>query len=260
VNPAKDAAQPSRLVRVAKVLPGAKTLYDWLTEKHSQVLPPPPYPGAVALELGCARGDFLRQLRSAGWIARGIELMAAPAQMALEAGLDVHHGTLESAQLRDGTMDAVFAWMVLEHLADPVDTLQEWLRILKPDGRLYLSVPNYGCWERKLFRSAWHDLDLPRHWQHFTPGTLRRLAEMTGFRLVKVLHQNSCIGLLGSLGIWLRRFRLTRRFGERCLRFVQRPTQGLQLALAPVTKLLAAMHQSGRLTCVLAPSGSRREE
>jgi 2-polyprenyl-3-methyl-5-hydroxy-6-metoxy-1,4-benzoquinol methylase len=240
----------SLLVRLTRQIPGLRRFYYWLTEHHAEIIPPPPAPGAVAIEVGCARGRFLKRLQAAGWTVRGVELVEEPAHAALADGLQVHCGTLESAAFADQSADALFAWMVVEHVPDPVATLREVRRILKPGGRFYFSVPNFGCWERHLFRSCWHALELPRHLQHFDRRGLARLADAAGLQLVQVIHQNNFLNVVGSLGILLRRWRVTRSLGGRLVRFTDEPTQWWQLAMSPLAKLCAALHQAGRITCV----------
>jgi len=43
----------------------------------------------------------------------------------------------------DGSKDFLVANHVLEHIDDPVGAVVEWLRVLRPGGMLFLSVPNY---------------------------------------------------------------------------------------------------------------------
>ena len=136
-----------------------------------------------ALELGCARGAFLQQLRDHGWDCIGIEPSPEVALRAKAGGFDVRVGMLESVVAEDsqtfapGSFDAIFAWMVVEHLHDPLATLRLARELLKPDGTLSFSVPNFGCWEQPAFGRVWHALDLPRHLQHFTTASLLRLLE-----------------------------------------------------------------------------------
>ena len=149
-----------------------------------------------ALELGCSHGAFLDQLRAEGWECVGVEPAADVARRAAERGLDVRAGSLETAVNADtptfapGSFDAVFAWMVIEHLHDPAATLRLARELLKPDGRLLFSVPNFGCWERRVFGRFWYALQLPTHLQHFTAASLRRLLESSGFELVELIQQH----------------------------------------------------------------------
>lgn len=53
----------------------------------------------------------------------------------------VSDGT-DLSNLEDGTYDFVISSNCLEHIANPLKALNEWLRILKPDGHILIVVPN----------------------------------------------------------------------------------------------------------------------
>lgn len=208
------------------------------------------------LELGCSHGAFLQQLRDRGWECLGIEPAAKVARRAVEHGFDVRVGSLESVVSTDAqtfapkSFDAVFAWMVIEHLHDPVATLRLARELLNPGGTLSISVPNFGCWERHFFGRFWYALQLPTHLQHFTTASLRRLLEASGFELVQMIHQRNVNNLVGSLGLWLRTKFPRWSLGERLIRWTDNPSAIGLCLLAPLSRLLAMSRQSGRLTVV----------
>ena len=209
-----------------------------------------------ALELGCARGAFLQQLRDHGWDCIGIEPSPEVALRAKAGGFDVRVGMLESVVAEDpqtfapGSFDAIFAWMVVEHLHDPLATLRLARELLKPDGTLSFSVPNFGCWEQPAFGRVWHALDLPRHLQHFTTASLLRLLEASGLELVELIHQRNVLNLVGSAGLWLRAKFPRWSLGTRLIRWTDNPTALGLCLLAPLGRVLALLRQAGRLTVV----------
>lgn len=209
-----------------------------------------------ALELGCARGAFLQQLRDHGWDCIGIEPSPEVALRAKAGGFDVRVGMLESVVAEDpqtfapGSFDAIFAWMVVEHLHDPLATLRLARDLLKPDGTLSFSVPNFGCWEQPAFGRVWHALDLPRHLQHFTTTSLRQLLQASGLELVELIHQRNVLNLVGSAGLWLRAKFPRWSWGTRLIRWTDNPTALGLCLLAPLGRVLALLRQAGRLTVV----------
>jgi SAM-dependent methyltransferase len=221
-----------------------------LEDKKAEFIPPILSTEKQALELGCASGEFLLRLREMGWKVEGVELVAEPASRARKRGLAVHTGTLETAAFPDAAFDAVFAWMVVEHLCDPKFTLGEVHRVLKPGGWFVFSVPNFGCWEPHVFQQYWYALDLPRHLHHFTPRCLTNLLSHLGFEQPRFIHQRSLLYVVGSLGFVWQALRPQSPLATRLIRFPDQPSLGVQLALAPFAKLLALMRQGGRLTVV----------
>lgn len=242
--------RPWYLSRLIRGIPGLRSLYYWLSESHAEVIPEVHDSPKRALELGCADGCFLERLQQQGWEAQGVELVAGPARRAQQRGLQVHVGQLEPGLFPSRYFDAVFAWMVIEHLHDPQATLREIRRIAKESAWLVFSVPNVGCWEPLIFRRYWYSLQLPTHLHQFTPHTLRQLLHQNGFELVRVIHQRNVLSIVGSLGIWLREQFPWIRLGPKLVRFADDVSLWGRLALAPLAILLAWLHQGGRLTVV----------
>ncbi len=129
------------------------------------------------LDVGCGSGAFLRQMHDLGWQVCGVEPDAAAARVAREHyGLDVTCGTLEEASFPSRRFDAITMNHVVEHLPDPIVTLRECGRVLKPTGRLTITTPNVESLGRRMFGACWRGLEVPRHLQLFS---LRTLAECT---------------------------------------------------------------------------------
>lgn len=174
---AAEAARPGlSLVTAVKALE-ARYRRSLLWEDVRRVLKLVP-PGSRMLDVGCGSGDILVLAAERGLQVTGVEFAPEAVAYAREArGLDVRQGTLEDARFEDASFDVVTMWHVLEHVPDPVGTLREVRRVLKPGGAVVVQVPNYGGLQARLFRERWYGLDVPRHLHHFTPRTLRRAFE-----------------------------------------------------------------------------------
>lgn len=237
-----------------------KRLVLWWINSKAAPLPKLDERGTMrALELGCSHGSYLEQLRTAGWCCVGIEPAAQVAARAAANGFDVRVGSLEEAVQQEGdqrstfspmSFDAVIAWMVVEHLHDPVATLKTVRDLLTPGGQMLISVPNFGCWERPFFGRYWYALQLPTHLQHFNPTTLCRLLEACGFELVELVHQRNVNNLVGSVGLWLRAMFPHWSLGTRLIRWTDNPSALGLCLLTPLARGLALIRQAGRLTVI----------
>jgi SAM-dependent methyltransferase len=113
-------------------------------------------------------------------------------------GLDVHTGSLESAAVPTGSVDAVVLADVIEHLFDPAATLREIHRVLKPGGRLLLLTPDVGSAMARLVGPRWWGL-LDDHYFYFSRQTLQRVLEREGFAIERI----SALGRVFPLGHWV---------------------------------------------------------
>ena len=135
-----------------------------------------------ALDCGCGDGRFLAAMARRGWEVEGLETDPVAAGLARKrTGGTIHEAQLEDLELGAGTFGLVSLLHVLEHVPDPRATLAAARRLLAPGGTLLIAVPNAGSWEAGLFGSVWYPLDLPRHYWGFSPHTLTRLVETSGF-------------------------------------------------------------------------------
>lgn len=76
----------------------------------------------------------------------------------------------------DLTLDFVFSSHCLEHVPDPVASLQEWFRPLKIGGYLIITVPHLYLYEKKRSLPSMFNAD---HKIFFTPSTLLSTVEMS---------------------------------------------------------------------------------
>ena len=145
------------------------------------------------LDIGCSAGFFLAEARAAGWNVAGLELSEDTAELARQkVGVDVTTGVLHEGMFRASSFDAVTMWDVIEHVLDPVATLTNVSRILKPDGILLMETPNIdGLFPRLSYRVAerlncWPHPEPPYHLFQFSKKTVRRLLEMVGMRTLRI--------------------------------------------------------------------------
>jgi SAM-dependent methyltransferase len=106
-------------------------------------------PGGRLIDIGCGNGRDAAALSRKGWEAWGLDLstrqLQEAAHLTQDAGLSVPlaRGMSEFLPFADGTFDVVICKSVLDHFLERDRVLREWMRIVKPGGRLILSANNY---------------------------------------------------------------------------------------------------------------------
>jgi len=101
-------------------------------------------PGMKVLEVGSAKGDFLKRLKE-DYDAEvtGLELNEKAAKEAQQRGLEVHCEFVQDhAMTHPETYDLVCSFQVLEHIAEVHSFLEAKVKCLKPGGKLIICVPN----------------------------------------------------------------------------------------------------------------------
>jgi SAM-dependent methyltransferase len=82
----------------------------------------------------------------------------------------------------DESVDVILCTETLEHVPDPCVFLSEAFRVLKPAGRLILTVP---------FAARWHYI--PHDYWRFTPSGLDRLLSSAGFKRVAACARGNAV-------------------------------------------------------------------
>ena len=155
-------------------------------------------PGRL-LDVGCGGGVLGEVFVRRGWEVHGVDPSADACSGASKRGLVVHCGEIDDAPWARSSFDAVIFNHSLEHLDDPIRALRQARQFMRDGGLLVVSVPNFGCWQRRVFRGRWFQLDVPRHLQHFDRTTLTTLVREAGFAVRATRTQSMLAGLSGSL-------------------------------------------------------------
>ena len=119
----------------------------WEWERRRALLLGEARPGERVLDLGCGAGRFVAALRDAGAEPVGVELAEAALERARAnaPGADLRLVADDgSLPLEHASVDLVWCSEVLEHVPDTAHLLLEVRRVLKPGGRLLVTVPHHG--------------------------------------------------------------------------------------------------------------------
>ena len=88
------------------------------------------------------------------------------------------------------SIDSIFMWDVIEHLAHPEDYLRKVRECLKPGGHVALTTGNVDAWVARKRGSGWRMIHPPTHVYYFSPHTLELLFKKYGMTVVSVKHKS----------------------------------------------------------------------
>jgi len=143
------------------------------------------------LDVGCNMGMLMRIARERGWRPVGVEPSPALHRIATEQlGLEVHNCLLpELPDSEDRAYDVVALSDVFEHISEPRPFLRAVARFLKPDGILYLKVPNarWNILKQQMLQAlgrtpsegVW---DSYEHVVHYDHDSLMRMLAAEGYK------------------------------------------------------------------------------
>jgi len=142
--------------------------------------------GGIILDLGCSAGGFLAGLDNS-WTRYGIEMSQEVADKAQQkAGAKVFVGDILDAPFPQASFDAITCFHVMEHMYQPHEIFKRVAAWLKPEGIFYMMVPNIDSAGCRIFQSYWYALELPRHLFHFSPKSIRALANSVGLEEISI--------------------------------------------------------------------------
>ena len=144
------------------------------------------------LDIGCYRGLQAALLAKKCGEVIGIDIsepdLERARRVARAAGrrlrCDFRCVRLEHAGFEDNSFDKIYSFSVLEHIPNYEKVLKEAYRILKPDGRLQLSVDALESIDDEYVRAVHRSRFYVE--QYFTRSQLRSLLDGIGFRNITI--------------------------------------------------------------------------
>jgi SAM-dependent methyltransferase len=137
-------------------------------------------PGRV-LEVGSSAGALLYDLRERGYTGVGVELSEKARSVAQEILGGDERIQIESKVPTgpSSSFDLLIAFEVLEHIADDTGALISWVKLLKPGGRVLISVPAH--------RHRWNVTDvLVGHHRRYDRADIESLLRGAGLSVDRV--------------------------------------------------------------------------
>lgn len=132
------------------------------------------------LDIGCGTGDFLVEAKKRGWTTTGFEPNDKASELAIKKGITM---AKQLSDLPDHSFDVITLWHVLEHIPNLEEQIIALRRLLKPEGKLILAVPNYKSYDALYYKEYWAAFDVPRHIWHFSQKSIATIFSQFDFKV-----------------------------------------------------------------------------
>jgi 2-polyprenyl-3-methyl-5-hydroxy-6-metoxy-1,4-benzoquinol methylase len=143
--------------------------------------------GKSLLDIGCGTGYFPAYMKQKGFKVAGVEVDPKAREFARsEFRLAVYSPEAFLHDEIEGEFDVITLWHVLEHIHDFNLYLDKMLDHLEKDGTLVIALPNCNSLDARFYKEYWAGYDVPRHLWHFTPSTMKLLAEKHNLIVKKI--------------------------------------------------------------------------
>jgi len=109
--------------------------------------------GSRVLDAGCGPGSW-NYAETPGLRIDGFDVLPIRPPKPWQAGVQWFRGDLARLPIRDHVYDAVLVHYVFEHVTELFACADECLRVLKPGGLLYVSVPRAAAFDDRFYRFA----------------------------------------------------------------------------------------------------------
>ncbi|SEH30184.1 class I SAM-dependent methyltransferase [Magnetospirillum fulvum] len=140
---------------------------------------------ALVLDAGTCSGGNLNLLRDCGFSHPiGLDFSADALAYCRQNGHDwLIQGDTLNMPFSDGTLDLVLCTDVLEHIDDDDGAVAEIVRVLKPGGKVLLTVP--------AFRALWgHGDEVALHQRRYQMAEFRAMLQQAGLEVEHGFHFN----------------------------------------------------------------------
>lgn len=134
------------------------------------------------LDIGSGFGQALGYHAARHCEVWGVESDENALRVAEHHGFRVKIGVFNPGDWPVGYFDFVTMDQVIEHMRDPVATLEGVKTVLKPGGTAIVSTPNASGWGARLFGGRWINWHAPYHLHFFSRHSMRIAAARAGMQ------------------------------------------------------------------------------
>lgn len=148
----------------------------------AEVGPARPGEDRLVLDVGSGAGNMAHHLAHYGQVI-GIDFNARPLPVAQARALITSQGSGDALPFPSDTFDLVALLDTVEHIPNELGVFREVHRVLKPGGKVMITVPAF------MWLWSYNDV-INDHQRRYTVRELRQKLELSGFRVKRASYNN----------------------------------------------------------------------
>lgn len=150
-----------------------------------------PLNGKRILEIGCAKGYFLKCAKELGADVYGIELNAPNIAIARKfLGDNIYSQDIFELNLPSESFDVIYTRDVIEHISEPLPFLKELSRIMKPGALIFTETHNIDSLIHRIVKGKHTCIFGFEHPVHWSPKTLSTALKKSGIQSKEVIFES----------------------------------------------------------------------
>ncbi|EKD96516.1 MAG: methyltransferase type 11 [uncultured bacterium] len=146
------------------------------------------------LDVGCATGAFM-EVASSKWDVYGVDVSEYAVEQAKKKNLKAFAGVIKDSPYINQKFDVVTLWDTIEHVSDPLETIQQLSEMTKPGSIVALTTGDVGSFMARLSGKFWHLYNIPQHLSYFNKNTITRMFKESKFEVVEIIYPSIQLSL-----------------------------------------------------------------
>ena len=138
------------------------------------------------IDVGCGIGYFLEEAKKRGWEVYGTEYTEEAIEICSNKGISMQKGVLTPSNYHLESFDIITSFEVIEHINNPREELNNFYKLLRKGGLVYVTTPNFNSILRYRLKSEYNVICYPEHLSYYTPKTLNKVFIQSGFKTKKI--------------------------------------------------------------------------
>ena len=148
----------------------------------AEMRPAAPGSDRVVLDIGSGAGNMAHHLAHYGSVI-GLDYSERPLAVAAQRALTVCQGSGNKLPIGDDQIDLIALLDTVEHIDDEFGVFDECLRVLKPGGKLIVTVPAF------MWLWSYND-EINDHERRYTVPELSQKLRLSGYQVKRISYNN----------------------------------------------------------------------